>query len=92
MSDLAPYALALAALFAGTAAGWAHFRALETIAARLAAGERRVILWQALRLVALGLFLFLCAKGGALTLLAAAGGVFLGRALVMRGARKGAAP
>lgn len=80
-------ALALAALLAGYGAGWLHFASLARVADLLAAGRLWALWLQLLRLVALGLFLYLCARGGALVLLAAGAGVLLGRHHVVRGGR-----
>ena len=89
MSDAMQYGFAFAAALAGLAAGWLHFRSLQALSARIVAGEKRAIVLQLARLVMLGLFLFLCTRGGALVLLAGALGVFAGRALVLRAVTKG---
>ncbi|MCA8879421.1 MAG: hypothetical protein KDA73_05530 [Rhodobacteraceae bacterium] len=76
------------ALLAGVALGWLHFRSLRRVAERLVAGEPAAVLLQITRILMLALFLYLCARLGASTLLAAAAGVYIGRVLVMRRAPK----
>lgn len=70
----------------GLGAGWLHFGSLRTLAPRIIAGQRRAIFLQLARLLVLGFLLFLAAKAGAFPLLAAASGILIARAWVMRGA------
>jgi hypothetical protein len=76
--------IALAALAVGLALGFLHFRSLRRAADAFARGEAgRALALQLVRLALLGLFLFAAARAGALALLAAALGIFIGRAVVM---------
>lgn len=86
--DEARYLLAGLAAIAGVGVGWLHFRSLKALAGRIVDGDRRAIAFQLLRLAALAGFLVLSAQGGAIVLLSACLGVFLGRLCVMRGLRK----
>lgn len=80
--------IALVIALAGAGIGWLHFRSLRPIAALMVGGDRRAPVLQLLRLAGMAAFLVLAAQGGALVLLAAAGGVFIGRRQVLRAARQ----
>lgn len=69
---------------AGAAAGWLHFRSLKVVTQRLLRGDVAAIGLQLVRFVALGLVLFLAARGGVAMLLGATVGVMLGRRAVLR--------
>lgn len=88
-----PTILAIAALAApaGVAAGWLHFRSLLRVSECLAAGDLKAVVLQVVRFIALGLFFYLCVRMGATALLSAAAGLWVGRSLVLRQARKEAA-
>lgn len=86
--DLSHYLLAALALPAGIGAGWLHFRTLRLLAGRIVTGDMAAIGLQLLRLLLLAGFLMLCALGGALVLLSASLGLFLGRAWVLRRERR----
>lgn len=90
MSGGAPWLLALLAALAGVGAGWLQFRSLRAVADRIVGGDPRALALQLLRLGAMTGFLLLAAQGGASVLLAAAGGVLVGRWLVLRAARRSA--
>jgi hypothetical protein len=81
----------LPAAIGGVAVGWMHFRSLRTVAERLVAGRLSAVVLQVARLAALTLFLFICARVGAVPLLAAGAGVLAGRAVVMIRTDRGAA-
>lgn len=85
--DLQTLALSLAALIAGFAAGWAHFASLARVAEMLLQGRIGAIGLQLARLAALGVFLFLCTKGGTWPLLAGLAGIMSARFFVLRRAR-----
>lgn len=76
--------LTIAAVIVGAGAGWLHFRTLRQVSDRLLAGDLRAVAWQVGRFAALGLFLFLCAKGGAAPLIGAGAGVMIGRHAALR--------
>lgn len=80
--------LALLFALAGDGIGWLHFRSLRPVAALIVGGDRRALGIQLLRLAGMAGFLVLAAQGGALVLLAAAAGVFVGRWQVLRAARR----
>ena len=82
--ELATVVAALVAALAGTAAGWFHFISLSRVADLLVAVRIAGVGLQVARFVVLGMFLWLCAKGGWPVLLAGAAGVMAGRALVLR--------
>ena len=88
MSGGVPWLIVLIASLAGTGAGWLHFRSLRSLADRIVGGDRRALALQLLRLGGMAGFLVLAAQGGAFALLAAAAGVFVGRWLVLRAARR----
>lgn len=80
----------LAALAAGTGLGWAYFTALRRGADALVHGRMGPIGamgWRLARTAGLAVGLVVAARMGAAVLLAAAFGVMLGRALVLRAAR-----
>jgi len=79
---------ALGAALAGFAAGWAHFASLERVAQMIVDGKLGALALQGLRLVLLGLFLWLCTRGGAPVLIAGAAGIMVARAVVLRKARR----
>lgn len=84
-----PAVPALAALAAGVAVGFIHFRTLRRTADAFVGGRAaRALALQLVRLALIGGFLFAAARAGALPLLAAAAGVLAGRALVMARRRK----
>ena len=86
---LGPLALlALPAFAAGYAAGMLHFRSLALVASRMVEGRLSAVALQLGRLAALGVFLWLCALAGPEVLIAAAAGLLLGRARVLREARR----
>lgn len=75
---------ALAALAAGFALGFIHFRTLARAADAFASGQpARALALQLARLALMGGFLFAVAHAGALPLLAAAAGVLASRSLVL---------
>lgn len=76
--------LAVLAAGSGFVAGWLHFASLARIADMIVAGRLTPILFQLARLAGLGLFLWLCAMGGAAVLLAGAAGVLVARSVVLR--------
>jgi len=82
------YLLAALATLAGLGVGWLHFHSLKVLANRIVEGDRRAVALQILRLAMLAGFLLFCAQAGAIVLLAAALGIFLGRMMVMRGQRR----
>jgi hypothetical protein len=85
MSGLAiSAAYAVLAALAGTLVGWLHFRSLRAVTERLVAGRLSAVALQLTRFAALALFLYVCARFGAVPLLAAAAGVMAGRAIVLR--------
>lgn len=86
-ADLPLLHMALAAV-AGAVAGTVFFASLAPVARMLAAGRIEAVGLQVLRFVALGLVLWLMARGGAAVLLSGAAGVMAGRALVMRGTKR----
>jgi hypothetical protein len=88
MTGIISLTLALFFALAGACIGWLHFRSLRPIAALIIGGDRRALGFQLLRLAGMAGFLVLAAQGGALVLLAAAGGVFVGRWQVLRAARQ----
>jgi hypothetical protein len=75
---------ALLAALAGVVAGWLHFRSLRLVTDGLAAGRLSAVAFQMARLGLLALFLYVCARFGAVPLLAAAGGLLAGRMIVLR--------
>lgn len=79
---------ALVAALAGVAVGWAHFRSLRMVTERIVAGRLSAVALQLARLALLTLFFVLCARFGALPLVAAAAGVLAGRAAVLRHAER----
>ncbi|WP_252737762.1 ATP synthase subunit I [Citreicella sp. C3M06] len=83
-----PLGLALLAALAGVLAGYLHFKSLRAVSDRLASGQLLAVAIQIARLVAMALFLYLCARLGTPALLGAGAGVLIGRALVLRAARK----
>jgi hypothetical protein len=86
MSDVAiSVAGVLLAAPAGAVMGWLHFRSLRAVTERLVAGRLSAVVLQMARLAALTLFLYLCARFGAVPLLAAAAGVMTGRTIALRG-------
>lgn len=80
--------LALGALIAGIAAGWAHFASLRRVADLFTEGRMSAVALQLGRLAALGVFLWLCTRGGAPVLIAGAVGILIGRAVALKGAEK----
>ena len=80
------WAMTLLAALVGLGAGWLHFASLRALAPQIIGGERRAIFLQVARLLVLGFLLFLAAKAGAFPLLAAAGGILIARAFVLRAA------
>lgn len=80
------WVLTLLAAVIGLGAGWLHFASLRALAPQIIGGERRAIFLQLARFLVLGFLLFLAARAGAFPLLAAAAGILIARALVMRGA------
>ncbi len=76
--------LAIPAALAGGVAGWLHIRSLRPVADGLLKGDPMAVVLQIARFVGLGIFLYLCARLGAAPLLAAAAGVLIGRAVVLR--------
>ncbi|EIE48998.1 hypothetical protein AL036_19785 [Salipiger aestuarii] len=81
-------AIATLAALAGVGAGYLHFRSLRLVAVRLAAGQMRAVALQMARMTGLALFLYLCARLDTWALIGAAAGVSVGRAWVLRAARK----
>ncbi|MEQ9462452.1 MAG: hypothetical protein RJQ10_02230 [Haliea sp.] len=75
---------ALAAALAGTLAGWIHFTSLARVTDLLVAGRIQGVGLQLGRFVLLGVFLWICAQGGWVVLVAAAVGILAGRTLVLR--------
>ncbi|MCC0018768.1 MAG: hypothetical protein H6887_06215 [Hoeflea sp.] len=73
----------LAVLAAGYGAGLVHFATLETVARRIAGGRLSAVALQIGRLAALGLFLFLLVKLGAIELLLGSAGIMLARSRVL---------
>lgn len=91
MSSLAtPATIALVAALAGVLAGYLHFRSLRLVADRLVSGQISAVVLQAVRLVGLAAFLYICTRFGAVALLGAGVGVLGGRALVLRQADRDA--
>lgn len=82
--DQIPLGLAAAALVAGIAAGWAHFASLRHVADLFAAGRMRAIGLQLARLAALGVFFWLCTRGGSAVLIAGVLGVLIGRVIALK--------
>lgn len=81
-------ALALAAALGGALAGWLHFASLHRVADLFVAGRLAAVWLQLARLALLVAFLALCARGGAVVLIAGAAGVLAGRALVLGRGRR----
>lgn len=73
-----------AALVAGAVAGWAHFMSLRRVADLFTEGRMSAVALQLGRLAALGVFLWLCTRGGAAVLIAGALGILLGRAVALK--------
>ena len=73
-----------AAALAGGAIGWLHFASLARVSELFVAGRIAAVGLQLARFAILGAFLFLCARGGAGVLIAAAAGVLAARAAVMK--------
>ncbi|MBI1418205.1 MAG: hypothetical protein GC146_13375 [Limimaricola sp.] len=78
-----PVALALAFAL-GLVAGAVHFATLGWVARRLAEGQMRAVAVQVARMVVLAAVLLAMARWGWPMLLAAAVGLALGRALILR--------
>lgn len=78
------FILAFMAVPAGAVVGWLHFRSLRSVADLIVGGNRRALVLQLLRLAGMTGFLVLAAQGGAPVLLAAAGGILLGRWQILR--------
>ncbi|MBC57211.1 MAG: hypothetical protein CL814_09755 [Confluentimicrobium sp.] len=75
---------AVLAALAGTLVGWLHFRSLRAVTERLVAGQLSAVALQMARIAALALFLYVCARFGAVPLLTGAAGIMAGRAIVLR--------
>jgi hypothetical protein len=77
------FALALAGLAVGFAAGLLHFRSLQAVARRFVEGDWTAALLQIGRLVLLGALLYLFARLGAQVLITGAAGILLARRRVL---------
>jgi F1F0 ATPase subunit 2 len=90
ISNILPLALqALAGLAAGLLLGLVHFRSLRRVSNAYVDGHAaRAAALQIARMAIMIAVLFALARVGALCLLAGAGGVLLGRRLVMRGMKE----
>ena len=82
------WALTTLCATAGFAVGWLHFRSLRWLAARIVGGDPTAAALQWARLAAVAAFLYFCARGGAAPLLAAAAGLWVGRALALAQGRR----
>lgn len=87
--DAIPVALrVLVAAVAGYGVGTLHFRLLAQVARMMLAGRMVAVALQLARLAVLAGFLILAAKIGTAVLIAAAVGVLVARARVLKGARQ----
>jgi F1F0 ATPase subunit 2 len=84
ISTAASIPFALGMLAAGFIAGWLHFGSLAVVARKLAEGRNGAVLLQLARFAALGLFLYVSSRLGALPLIAAATGILGARPFVLR--------
>ncbi|MCC0062918.1 MAG: hypothetical protein H6895_02370 [Defluviimonas sp.] len=84
LPDPATLLLTLAATLAGLGTGWFHFASLARIAEMIVAGRIAAIWLQIARLVLIAALLWLCARGGALVLIAGAVGILAGRSVALR--------
>jgi N-ATPase, AtpR subunit len=80
--------IALIPLLAGIVVGWLHFTSLRAVSRLLVEGRLSAIVLQVARLAASGLFLYACARFGALQLAAGLAGMMVGRAIALRSARR----